>query len=88
MDKEFSLCSLYGRTFYNYLALNKMIRWKAQRRTTNWGLDLSSKDNNSYLKELNDIIDEWNAYRRALRGEEREAFDKIIKHAKVHVTAG
>ncbi len=51
-------------------------------------LNESSETDKNYRKELDDIIDEWNTDRRALRGEERNAFDKVINHAKVHETAG
>jgi len=51
-------------------------------------LDLSSGSDKSYRKELDEIKEEWNNYRRALRGEERDAFDQLIKHAKTHQTAG
>jgi len=51
-------------------------------------LDLSSGSDKSYRKEIDEIKEEWNNYRRALRGEERDVFDQLIKHAKVHQTAG
>jgi len=51
-------------------------------------LGLSSGSDKSYRKELDEIKEEWNNYRRALRGVEREAFDQLIKHAKAHQTAG
>jgi len=51
-------------------------------------LDLSSGSDKSYRKELDEIKEEWYNYRNALRGEERDAFDKLIKQAKVHLTAG
>ena len=49
-------------------------------------LDLSSGSNKNYRKELEEIVEEWNNYRRALRGEERDTFDKLIKQAKIHQT--
>jgi len=51
-------------------------------------LDMSSGSDKSYRKELDEIKEEWNNYRRALRGAERDAFDQLIKHAKAHQTAG
>jgi len=51
-------------------------------------LDLSSGSNKNYRKELEEIVEEWNNYRRALRGAERDTFDKLIKQAKAHQTAG
>jgi len=51
-------------------------------------LNKSSETDKSYRKELDDIVEEWNKYRRALRGEERDTFDKIIDQAKSHTTAG
>jgi len=37
---------------------------------------------------LEEIEEEWNNYRRALRGVEKETFDKLIDYAKIHATAG
>ena len=51
-------------------------------------LDTSSGSDKSYLKELEEIIEEWNTYRRALRGAEKDAFDELVNHAKAHGTAG
>ncbi len=51
-------------------------------------LDTSSESDKNYLKELDEIIEVWNTYRRALRGAEKDAFDKLIDCAKVHATAG
>lgn len=51
-------------------------------------LDVSSRSEKNYLKELDDIVEEWKTYRRALRGAETDAFDKLIDCAKVHATAG
>ncbi len=51
-------------------------------------LDTSSGSDKSYRKELDDIIEEWSSYHRALRGAEKDAFDKLINYAKVHGTAG
>ena len=48
----------------------------------------SSGSEKNYLKELDDIVEEWKTYRRALRGAETDAFDKLIDCAKVHATAG
>lgn len=50
--------------------------------------DFSSGSDKSYKKELEEIKEKWDNYRRALRGAERDTFDKLIKHAKVHQTAG
>jgi len=51
-------------------------------------LDVSSRSEKNYLKELDDIVEEWNTYRRALRGAEKDAFDELVNHAKAHGTAG
>lgn len=51
-------------------------------------LDFSDGSDKNYSEELEEIVDEWSTYRKALRGAERDAFDKMVKHAKVHERAG
>lgn len=51
-------------------------------------LELSHSSDKNYSEELEEIVDEWNTYRKALRGAERDAFDRIVNHAKVHERAG
>ncbi len=51
-------------------------------------LNPSLGSDKSYSKELEDIIEEWKTYKRALRGAEKDAFDELVDHAKVHEIAG
>ncbi|MFW6040885.1 MAG: hypothetical protein ACOC85_03515 [Thermoplasmatota archaeon] len=40
----------------------------------------------TYRIELDNLIFEWKKFRRALRKEEREKFDKLIEQAKKHAS--
>jgi len=43
----------------------------------------------SYLEQVDEIEEEWSKFRRALTSEEdKEIFDKVIRHAKIHNKAG
>lgn len=51
-------------------------------------LDLSYEEDDNYKDELNDIIEEWKGYERALEGVEKDGFQKMKDYAKSHVRAG
>jgi hypothetical protein len=42
----------------------------------------------TYRYTIESIIDAWRNFRRALRPEEREAFDSMMQHAREHAAAG
>jgi DNA repair ATPase RecN len=41
----------------------------------------------SYRTVLEDIIDGWQGFRKALRKEDREAFDRLMDRARTHASA-
>lgn len=41
----------------------------------------------TYRQILEEIISEWGKYRKALRKEDREAFDMLIEKARKHASA-
>jgi DNA repair ATPase RecN len=41
----------------------------------------------SYRTVLEDMIDEWQGFRKALRKEDREAFDRLMDRARTHASA-
>ncbi len=51
-------------------------------------LDLSYEDDKSYSEELEELIEEWSDYERALNGVEKDAFEKVKRSAKSNVKAG
>ncbi len=42
----------------------------------------------TYRRASERIIDEWKGFRRALRPEDREAFDLLMEHVRDHAAAG
>lgn len=42
----------------------------------------------TFRQELDELISEWKRFRRALRKEERERFDELMREAKKHASAG
>ncbi len=51
-----------------------------------WG-DPIGRTTPTYRRTLESILREWNGYRRALDGEEREAFDRLVIRARKHSSA-
>lgn len=41
-----------------------------------------------YREECEEIIDKWSKFRRGLRGDERDRWDKLMDMARKHKTAG
>lgn len=41
----------------------------------------------SYRTVLEDMIDEWQGFRKALRKEDRAAFDRLMDRARMHASA-
>jgi hypothetical protein len=41
----------------------------------------------SYRTVLEGMIDEWQGFRKALRKEDREAFDRLMDRARTHASA-
>jgi hypothetical protein len=41
----------------------------------------------SYRTVLEDMIGEWQGFRKALRKEDREAFDRLMDRARMHASA-
>ncbi len=47
------------------------------------------KSEKSYLEQVDEIEKEWSKFRRALTTQEdKEIFDKVIRHARIHNEAG
>jgi len=42
----------------------------------------------SYREALEDAIKKWDAFRKALRAEDREAFDQMMNECRLHASAG
>lgn len=42
----------------------------------------------SYRQALENEIKKWNAFRKALRAEDREAFDQMMSECRLHASAG
>lgn len=42
----------------------------------------------TFRAALEDAIKRWGGYRKALRGDEREAFDRMIDSCRLHASAG
>jgi len=42
----------------------------------------------SYHEECEKIIDKWSKFRRGLRGDERDKWDRLMNKARKHKTAG
>ena len=84
------LLSLYTHDslflYFSYVDQYDSMKISEDEREVN--SDLSSGSEKGYSEELEEIVEEWNNYRRALRGAEKETFDKLIKQAKVHQRAG
>jgi len=43
----------------------------------------------SYLEQVDEVEEEWSKFRRALTTkEDKEIFDKVVRHARIHNEAG
>ncbi|RLI19014.1 hypothetical protein DRO54_09265 [Candidatus Bathyarchaeota archaeon] len=42
----------------------------------------------SYRQALENEIKSWNGFRKALRGKDAEAFDELMKSARIYASAG
>jgi len=77
--------------FYSFLYFPSQDQYDNMTTSDDEGilnLNPSSGSDKSYREELEVIEEELNNYRRALRGAEKDTFDKLINHAKIHQTAG
>lgn len=41
----------------------------------------------TYRNILENLVNEWHGFRKALRKEDREAFDRLIEKARLHASA-
>lgn len=47
-----------------------------------------SEENKNYREELDELIEKWSKFQRALRGDDKDDFQSLLEHAKKHATAG